>query len=65
MATTASDPRPPITFRDTDRVVKALESIAGSLASLAHPTRAGKPDGDGLLKVLTRLAEAAEKLAAK
>lgn len=62
---TITPARPPITFMETDRIVKALESIAGSLAAIAHPTRAGKSDGDGLLKVLTRLAEAAEKLAAK
>jgi hypothetical protein len=57
--------RPPITFMDTERLVRALESIAASLASIEHPTRAGKPEGEGLLKVLTRLTEAAEKLAAK
>ncbi len=51
---------PPLTSMDTGRIVKALESIAGSLASFQKPAK-----GDGLLQALNRIADALEKLAAK
>lgn len=45
------------TQMDIDRVVKALETIADSLHTLAYgPTRAGKPAGDGVLKILDKIA---------
>lgn len=58
--------QPTFTNIDVSRVVKALEAIAGALQALAQgPNVGGQPAGDGLLKVLTRIAVAAEKIAAK
>lgn len=51
---------------DVSRIVKALESIAASLQTLAQgPTRAGKPAGESLLKVLVRVADTLHEIAAK
>jgi hypothetical protein len=49
---------------DTERALKALETIAGALQSIASPTRLGQPAGDGIVKLLERLVVAAERIAA-
>jgi hypothetical protein len=60
------EPVPAITSLDTKALVRAVESIAQSLQTLAQgPTRAGKPAGDGLLKILASIDVSLQKLAAK
>ena len=46
---------------DIDRALKAVEAIAYSLGHMIDPHRGGKPSGDGVLKLLERIATALEK----
>ena len=46
---------------DIDRALKAVEAIAYSLGHMIDPHRGGKPSGDGVLKLLERIATALDR----
>ena len=57
--------QPAIPSHEVKRIGDALDAIATVLKGITQPTRVGTPNGDGLLKILDRIATALETIANK